>query len=134
MSFSTELFIGFRQLRSRSKLAFVSLTTWISVLGIALGVATLIVVVGVMTGFQREFRDKILGTQSHIVITKSGASLMRNWRDVLKNARNHEGVVAGEPFRVRPGDVLVSRTVCWARWCAGLCRIGNRRDGHQKNI
>ncbi len=98
MSFSTELFIGFRHLRSRSKLAFVSLTTWISVLGIALGVATLIVVVGVMTGFQREFRDKILGTQSHIVITKSGASLMRKWRDVLQKTRNHEGVMAASPF------------------------------------
>lgn len=98
MSYSTELFIGFRHLRSRSKLAFVSLTTWISVLGIALGVATLIVVVGVMTGFQREFRDKILGTQSHIVITRSGATLMREWRDVLQKARDHEGVVAASPF------------------------------------
>lgn len=98
MSLSTELFIGFRHLRSRSKLAFVSLTTWISVLGIALGVATLIVVVGVMTGFQREFRDKILGTQSHIVITRSGATLMRNWEDVLEKARKHEGVVASSPF------------------------------------
>ena len=98
MTFSTELFIGFRHLRSRSKFAFVSLTTWISVLGIALGVATLIVVVGVMTGFQREFRDKILGTQSHIVITKSGASLMRKWRDVLQKTRNQEGVMAASPF------------------------------------
>ena len=98
MSFSTELFIGFRHLRSRSKLAFVSLTTWISVLGIALGVATLIVVVGVMTGFQREFRDKILGTQSHVVITRSGATLMRKWEDVLEKARKHEGVVAASPF------------------------------------
>ena len=98
MTFSTELFIGFRHLRSRSKFAFVSLTTWISVLGIALGVATLIVVVGVMTGFQREFRDKILGTQSHIVITKSGASLMRKWRDVLQKTGNQEGVMAASPF------------------------------------
>ncbi len=98
MSLSTELFIGFRHLRSRSKLAFVSLTTWISVLGIALGVATLIVVVGVMTGFQREFRDKILGTQSHIVITRSGATLMREWRDILQKTRDHEGVVAASPF------------------------------------
>ncbi len=98
MSFSTELFIGFRQLRSRSKLAFVSLTTWISVVGIALGVTTLIVVVGVMTGFQREFRDKILGTQSHIVVTRSGASLMRKWPEVLEKARGHEGVVAASPF------------------------------------
>ncbi len=98
MSFSTELFIGLRHLRSRSKLAFVSLTTWISVLGIALGVATLIVVVGVMTGFQREFRDKILGTQSHIVVTRSGASLMKEWRNTLEKVRKQPGVVAASPF------------------------------------
>ena len=98
MSFSTELFIGLRHLRSRSKLAFVSLTTWISVLGIALGVATLIVVVGVMTGFQREFREKILGTQSHIVVTRSGASLMKEWRDTLEKVRKQPGVVAASPF------------------------------------
>ena len=98
MSFSTELFIGLRHLRSRSKLAFVSLTTWISVLGIALGVATLIVVVGVMTGFQREFREKILGTQSHIVVTRSGATLMKEWRNTLEIVRKQPGVVAASPF------------------------------------
>ncbi len=98
MAFSTELFIGLRHLRSRSKLAFVSLTTWISVLGVALGVATLIVVVGVMTGFQREFREKILGTQSHIVVTRSGASLMKEWRNTLEKVSKQPGVVAASPF------------------------------------
>ncbi len=98
MSFSVEAFIGLRHLRSRGKLAFISLTTWISVLGVALGVATLIVVVGVMTGFQREFREKILGTQSHVVVVKSGAGLMPQWRDVLQKVRDQAGVVAASPF------------------------------------
>lgn len=98
MPLCAELFIGMRHLRARSDLAFVSLTTWISVLGVALGVATLIVVVGVMTGFQREFREKILGTQSHIVIVKSDAASMREWRDVLERVRAQEGVAAASPF------------------------------------
>ena len=98
MPFSTELFIGLRHLRSRSKPAFVSLTTWISVLGVALGVATLIVVLGVMTGFQREFREKILGTQSHIVVVKSGDALMNEWRAVLQKVGEKSGVTAASPF------------------------------------
>lgn len=98
MPLSTELFIGLRHLRSRSKLAFISLTTWISVLGVALGVATLIVVVGVMTGFQREFREKILGTQSHVVVVRSGDALMNEWRDVLQRVRGQAGVSAASPF------------------------------------
>ncbi len=98
MSLATEVFIGFRHLRARSKLAFVSLNTWISVLGIAVGVATLIVVVGVMTGFQREFREKILGTQSHVVVLERGSTPMESWRAVLAKVREQAGVVAASPF------------------------------------
>jgi len=98
MAFSTELMIGMRHLRSRRKPAFVSLTTWISVLGIALGVTTLIVVVGVMTGFEREFRTKILGTQSHIVVVKTGSATMPAWRAVLNSIRGLPDVVAASPF------------------------------------
>ncbi len=98
MPFSVEMQIGMRHLRSRRKPAFVSLTTWISVLGIALGVTTLIVVVGVMTGFERELRTKILGTQSHIVVVQTDSGVMANWRDVLARVRRVPKVVAAGPF------------------------------------
>ena len=98
MPFRTELYIGMRHLRSRRKPAFVSLTTWISVLGIALGVATLIVVVGVMTGFERELRSRILGTQSHVVVVEPGAAGMEAWRSVLARVKGHRGVAAASPF------------------------------------
>ena len=98
MNMPVELFVGMRHLRSKKKNAFVSITTWISVLGISLGVATLIVVVGVMSGFERELRSKILGTQSHIVVVESGAASMRKWGDVLKRVRKEPEVVAAAPF------------------------------------
>jgi lipoprotein-releasing system permease protein len=98
MHMPVELFVGMRHLRSKKKNAFVSITTWISVLGISLGVATLIVVVGVMSGFERELRSKILGTQSHVVVVESGAASMRKWGDVLKRVRKEPEVVAAAPF------------------------------------
>ncbi len=132
MPFSAELFIGLRHLRARSNLAFVSLTTWISVLGIALGVATLIVVVGVMTGFQREFREKILGTQSHIVIVKSDAASMREWRDVLKRVRGQEGVAAASPFVYGQAMFSSGGRVMGSVVRGGRPFPGSRRDGHQQ--
>ncbi|MEK6710620.1 MAG: lipoprotein-releasing ABC transporter permease subunit, partial [Nitrospinota bacterium] len=98
MPLRVEFHIGMRHMRSRRKPAFVSLTAWISVLGIALGVATLIVVIGVMAGFERELRDRILGTQSHIVVTEPGPGVMEAWRRVLAQVKEHPGVAAASPF------------------------------------
>ncbi|MCX8022188.1 MAG: lipoprotein-releasing ABC transporter permease subunit [Syntrophorhabdaceae bacterium] len=63
-----ETTIGLRYLRSKRKDAFISLTTWISVLGIAIGVMALILVIAVMTGFQDEIKERILGINPHILI------------------------------------------------------------------
>ncbi|MEE9274455.1 MAG: lipoprotein-releasing ABC transporter permease subunit [bacterium] len=98
MPFSVEWRIGMRHLRSRRKPAFASITTWISTLGIAIGVTALIVVVGVMSGFEREMRTKILGTQSHVVITQAGAARLSKWPSVLKRVGGDPDVVAASPF------------------------------------
>lgn len=98
MAYSVEFQIALRHLRSRRRRIFVSVTTCISVLGIALGVTTLIVVVGVMTGFERELRSKILGTQSHIVIVEAGSNAMRGWRGALEEVKQEPEVVAASPF------------------------------------
>jgi len=76
----------------------VSLRTVLSVLGIALGVTALIDVVGVMTGFERELRTKILGTQSHVLVTETGASSMAQWSRVLAAVKKAPEVVAASPF------------------------------------
>jgi len=64
------LAIGLRYTRSRRRSGFVSFITLISVVGIALGITTLIVVLSVMNGFQTEVRERILGMASHATITK----------------------------------------------------------------
>jgi len=63
-----ETTIGLRYLRSKRKEAFISFTTWISIVGIAIAVMALIVVIAVMTGFQDEIRERILGVNPHILV------------------------------------------------------------------
>jgi lipoprotein-releasing system permease protein len=94
---SYELFIGLRYLRARRKQVFVSIITFISIAGIFLGVAALIIVLAVMNGFETDLRNKILGINSHVVLMEySGA--MKNQAQVLKEVEQVPGVVAAAPF------------------------------------
>ncbi|PJC48255.1 MAG: lipoprotein-releasing system transmembrane subunit LolC, partial [Candidatus Omnitrophica bacterium CG_4_9_14_0_2_um_filter_42_8] len=65
---SYELWISFRYLISRRKEKFISIISFISIMGVALGVTALIVVLAVMSGFDNDLREKIVGTNSHIII------------------------------------------------------------------
>lgn len=94
---SFELFISLRYLRAKRKQIFVSIITFISIAGIFLGVAALIIVLAVMNGFETDLRNKILGINSHIVLMKfSGA--MKDHPKVMSEIANVEGVVASTPF------------------------------------
>ncbi|MBT4989732.1 MAG: lipoprotein-releasing ABC transporter permease subunit [Rickettsiales bacterium] len=69
----TEIFIAFRYLKSKRKEGFISINGFFSLLGIAIGVATLIVVMSIMNGFRIELMDRILGINSHInIISRDG--------------------------------------------------------------
>jgi len=92
-----ELFIGLRYLKAKRKQTFISIITFISVAGVMVGVMALIVVLAVMTGFQEDLRDKILGTNSHIVITKYGQGIT-GFNEVAKNIQSVPDVVAATPF------------------------------------
>ena len=72
VAMSYEFFIGLRYLKSKRRQALISLITLISSGGIALGVMALIVVISVMSGFERDLRDKILGTNAHVVLLRFG--------------------------------------------------------------
>ncbi len=65
---SFEFFIAARYLRAKRKQAFISVISLVSILGVALGVASLIIVLGVMNGFSQNLRDKILGINAHVVV------------------------------------------------------------------
>ncbi|MEE2986182.1 MAG: lipoprotein-releasing ABC transporter permease subunit [Nitrospinota bacterium] len=95
---SYELFVSLRQLKAKKSQKFISLNTWISVFGVALGVMALIVVIAVMSGFGKDLRDKILGTNSHIVVTNIDRSGIEDYRKVLEQVRKVEGVTGAAPF------------------------------------
>ena len=92
-----ELFIGLRYLKAKRKSTFISLITLISVAGVALGVMALIIVLAVMTGFEESLKEKILGTNAHIVVL-DGAGGMPDYRALLKTVEGIDGVVAATPF------------------------------------
>jgi len=66
---STALFISWRYLATKRKEKFISLISVVSILGVAIGVMALIIVIAVMSGFDRDLRDKIIGNYSHITIS-----------------------------------------------------------------
>jgi len=91
-----ELRIGRRYLRSVGN-RFLSFISTISMAGVAIGVAVLIVVLSVMNGFERELRARILSITSHATLTAFGAGLP-DWRDVLARAKAQPGVDDVAPY------------------------------------
>lgn len=93
-----ELFISRRYLSAKRKQVFVSVITFISIFGIFLGVAALIIVLAVMNGFEEDLRTKILGIKSHIELTTDMTGPMKNYQGVRDKIAGMEGVVASTPF------------------------------------
>src|ERR1700757_2870373 len=106
-------FLALRYLKP--KRTFLSLITLISILGVVLGISVLIIVISVMTGFERELQRKIVGFDADVLI--SGNQVMDNWRDILDRTKKTPGVVAAAPFA--QGRVIVQfqnhRAVPWLR-------------------
>ncbi|MFZ9616028.1 MAG: ABC transporter permease, partial [Fluviibacter sp.] len=96
-----QLLIGLRYVRSRRQIGqdnrFISFISSLSMVGIALGVAALIVVLSVMNGFQKELRSRILGVTSHIEVVGMDGALM-DWRQVAAQARQVPQVLAAAPY------------------------------------
>src|SRR4051812_38181403 len=97
MSSAYEWLIGTRYLRSTHRRGFVSFVALMSVLGLMLGVATLITVLSVMNGFERELRNRILSVTSHGTLSGIEGSLS-NWREVQQTALKQPGVQAAVPY------------------------------------
>jgi lipoprotein-releasing system permease protein len=92
-----ELTIGLRYTRAKRRNHFISFISIISMLGIALGVAALIVVLSVMNGFQLELRTRILGVASHVQLMSSAGELS-DWPALAEAARGHPRVRAAAPY------------------------------------
>jgi lipoprotein-releasing system permease protein len=105
-----ELFVGLRYMRSRRRRVPLSLITTISFAGVTIGVATLLIVRGVMTGMERDLRDKILGFNPHITVTSYGGPL-EDWHDGLERVRRVDGVVAAGAVIYGQAMIAVGRSV-----------------------
>ena len=87
-------FLALRYLKP--KRTFLSIITLISVLGVMLGVTVLILVISVMTGFDRELRRKVIDFDAHILVTTE--DILRDWRSLKSKIDNVPGVIATAPF------------------------------------
>ena len=92
-----EAFIGLRYLRAKRRNHFISFISLISMMGIALGVTTLITVISVMNGFEKELRARILGAIAHATIQPMDGAMM-DWRSVIDLAEQHPEVDGAAPF------------------------------------
>jgi lipoprotein-releasing system permease protein len=93
-----EWFIGLRYLKAKRKQTFISIITVISVAGVMLGVMALIVVLSVMNGFQQTLKEKILGTQAHIVVLKASDKGMDHYEEAIQKVEGVKGVISAAPF------------------------------------
>lgn len=97
MQWPFEVLIGLRYLRAKRRNGFISFISLISIVGIALGVAALIIVLSVMNGFQKEIRGRILSVASHVEISAFDGRLPQ-WQGVAKVAERDAHVLAAAPF------------------------------------
>lgn len=119
------LAIGLRYLRARRRDRRISFTSAASILGIVVGVVALITVIAVMSGFQREIRDRLLGSVAHVTVAGYGGPL-EDWSKVVEVAREDARVVGAAPYVQREGLLSGART------SAGL--VMGIRPGEERGV
>ncbi len=112
-----ELFVSLRYLRAKRKQTFISVISFISIAGITLGVAALIVVLAVMTGFHDGVRQQILGNVPHVLVQKHGENLSDPDAVVAKVKAVSPHVLNASPFVSKEAMLLSRRNV------AARCRF-----------
>lgn len=105
-----ELFIALRYLLALRKQAFISVISLFAVFGVCLGVASLIVVMGVMNGFSTDLRDKILGVNAHVIVMNAHGA-MTGADDIARQAAAAPGVIGATPFIYSEAMVSTPRGV-----------------------
>jgi len=102
-----ELFIAARYLRARRRQAVVGLITAISVIGVAAGVASLIIALAITNGMRRDLQDRLGGSPAHVLLMRTAGDGMTNWRALMSRLATIPHVVAESPGLY--GQVLISR-------------------------
>src|SRR5450631_1689396 len=102
-----ELFIAARYLRAKRRQAVVGVITLISVIGVAAGVASLIIAMAITNGMQRDLQEKLVGSTAHVMLMRVAGDGMRDWRPLLERLRALPHVTAAAPALYE--EVLISR-------------------------
>ena len=102
-----ELFVATRYLRAKRRQAFIGVITGISVLGVAAGVASLIVALAINNGFRQDLQARLLGSTAHISLLRVQSDGIREWRPLLETLSKQPHVVAAAPAIYE--QVLISR-------------------------
>jgi lipoprotein-releasing system permease protein len=98
MNLPFEIAVGLRYIKAKRKQAFISVIGAFSVLGVMLGVMTLIIVLGVMNGFEKDLKEKILGTVSHLVVMSHSSRSITGWENLMERIQDFDGVQATTPY------------------------------------
>jgi lipoprotein-releasing system permease protein len=102
-----ELFIAARYLRAKRRQAVVGVITVISVIGVAAGVASLIIALAITNGMRRDLQERLVGSTAHVMLMRVSADGMRDWRPLLERLRALPHVTAAAPALYE--EVLISR-------------------------
>jgi len=101
------VFVGLKYSLAREHSFFVSFITWVSLIGVALGVIALITVISVMTGFESELRSRLLSLSAHATLSSGGAPIS-DWRERIRDLQGARGLVGAAPFLDM--DAMLSRS------------------------
>ena len=102
-----ELFVATRYLRAKRRQAVIGVITAISVLGVAAGVASLIVALAINNGFRQDLQDRLLGSTSHVNLLRVQSDGMKDWQPLMERLSHQHHVVAAAPAIYE--QVLISR-------------------------
>lgn len=93
-----EWFVAGRYLRAKRKTRFISIITFISIAGVAVGVMALVVVLAVMNGFEEEIHNRIIGINAHVILLRFGTQPIEEYGALTERIEGLPGVVAASPF------------------------------------
>jgi lipoprotein-releasing system permease protein len=125
-----EAFIGLRYLRAKRRNRTISFNTVISITGVTIGVAALIATLGIMTGFKEDLQAKILGTNSHIIVTTKTGETIKDYAALTAKIEEVPEVVAATPFIFKQ-VLLTSETGSHGVVLRGIDTL---REGHVTEI
>jgi len=101
-----EYFVAKRYLTAKRKQAFISVITFISILGITIGVMALVIAIALITGFQGDVQDKILGSTSHIIIRDYSEGGLEDYEQLISRVGGVDGVINASPVVLDYGLII----------------------------